>query len=86
VNSNSDTRELFVRTHFSQWLVAEQEPKSDDIAKLTILPKSIGREGSLLDADGKLHLGIHNIPRCVFVTDKITDSFMRFAAEMHRGR
>lgn len=49
-----NVKQLFVRTYFSQWLVAERNANNENVMnKLTILPKSIGKEGSLLDADGE---------------------------------
>ena len=47
-------RELFIRTYQLQWMVARYglgpsgEQEATDIA---ILPKSVGKEGSLVDAD-----------------------------------
>lgn len=42
-----------MRTFFSQWLVAKRDDTQDTHTKVTILPKSIGKEGSLVDADGE---------------------------------
>lgn len=42
--------ELFVRTYRSQWLLGHDTNKTGRVDKLAILPKSVGKEGSLVDA------------------------------------
>lgn len=45
-------KEIFVRASSLQWIYAS--PDSSNKLDIKLLPKSVGKEGSLADADGEL--------------------------------
>lgn len=46
--------ELFVRTFQSQWLLGRKGHTAGQLDNIAILPKSVGKEGSLVDAARRL--------------------------------
>jgi len=50
---DSGTKEIFIRTGLSHWVIARTSAEVGEVKlDVTILPKTVGKEGSLIDADG----------------------------------